>query len=178
MLEILSKGFKSARASLSGKTTLDESNIKDALREVRLSLLEADVEFNVVKRFLSAVETKAIGELVVTHSQPEYAKKNMEVGEAMHLLYRGRCKELYLQMDRNGDGSLSPAEPSSAAPLIKSAVHAVRCSASSNRPLCDLSSQNSPTAPCFFPASVPAVMVTLSFAPHILRIFASDSTFT
>ena len=63
-------------------------------------------------------DVPTFGELVMTHSQPEYAKKNMEEGEAMHLLYRGRCKELYLQMDRNGDGSLSPAELSSAAPKL------------------------------------------------------------
>jgi len=77
MLEILSKGFKSARSALSGKTALDESNIKDALREVRLSLLEADVEFNVVKRFLSAVETKSVGELVQTRISHKGHAKNL-----------------------------------------------------------------------------------------------------
>jgi signal recognition particle subunit SRP54 len=84
MLEILSKGFKSARASLSGKTTLDESNIKDALREVRLSLLEADVEFNVVKRFLAAVEAKAIGELVVT--RVKHKGQAQALGPADHFI--------------------------------------------------------------------------------------------
>ena len=84
MLEILSKGFKSARASLSGKTTLDASNIKDALREVRLSLLEADVEFNVVKRFLAAVEEKAVGELVVT--RVKHKGENKSLGPADHFI--------------------------------------------------------------------------------------------
>ena len=66
MLEIVSRGFKSAKESLTGRTTLDEANIKEALRQVRLSLLEADVAFPVVKRFLQNVEDKAIGELVTT----------------------------------------------------------------------------------------------------------------
>jgi signal recognition particle subunit SRP54 len=64
MFDTLYNGFKSAKAKLTGKTTLDESNIKDALREVRLSLLEADVEFSVVKAFLAKVQEKAAGELV------------------------------------------------------------------------------------------------------------------
>jgi len=84
MLEILSKGFKSARASLSGKATLDESNIKDALREVRLSLLEADVEFNVVKRFLAAVEQKAIGEIVQTRVKGKGEPRHL--GPADHFI--------------------------------------------------------------------------------------------
>ena len=45
-------------------TELTEENIEQALRDVRLSLLEADVEFNVVKRFLASVKEKAVGEIV------------------------------------------------------------------------------------------------------------------
>ena len=56
MFETLTKGFRSARQRLSGLTELTEENIEQALRDVRLSLLEADVEFNVVKRFLAARE--------------------------------------------------------------------------------------------------------------------------
>ncbi len=44
MLEIVSKGFKNAKATLTGKTTLTEQNIIEAVREIRVSLLEADVE--------------------------------------------------------------------------------------------------------------------------------------
>src|SRR5262245_30152504 len=62
MFEALSKGFRAAKNRLSGVTELTEENIEQALRDVRLSLLEADVEFNVVKRFLARVKEKAIGE--------------------------------------------------------------------------------------------------------------------
>ena len=64
MLETLSKGFKTARLKLQGKTTLSEDNIKNALRDVRVSLLEADVELGVVKGFLARVKERAIGEVV------------------------------------------------------------------------------------------------------------------
>jgi signal recognition particle subunit SRP54 len=64
MFEALSKGFRAAKNRLSNVTELTEENIEQALRDVRLSLLEADVEFNVVKRFLARVKESAIGDIV------------------------------------------------------------------------------------------------------------------
>ncbi|AKT36197.1 signal recognition particle protein [Chondromyces crocatus] len=61
MFETLSRGFRQARNRLAGLTELTEQNIETALREVRLSLLEADVEIGVVKAFLSRVKEKALG---------------------------------------------------------------------------------------------------------------------
>ena len=81
MLDTLYKGFKSAREKLSGKATLDEGNIRDALRDVRTSLLEADVEFNVVKRFLARVEEKALGELVTTRVKHKGGKQEITPAE-------------------------------------------------------------------------------------------------
>ena len=66
MFEALSKGFRQARNRLAGLTELTESNIEAPLREVRLSLLEADVELGVVKSFLARVKEKAVGETVRT----------------------------------------------------------------------------------------------------------------
>src|SRR5262245_23238694 len=66
MFETLTKGFRAARQRLQGLTELNEDNIDQALRDVRLSLLEADVEFNVVKRFLERVKASAIGEVMQT----------------------------------------------------------------------------------------------------------------
>ena len=66
MFEALTKGFRQARNRLAGLTELTETNIEAALREVRLSLLEADVELGVVKAFLARVKAKAIGETVQT----------------------------------------------------------------------------------------------------------------
>src|SRR5690242_8302984 len=61
MLETLSRGFKNAKARLTGVTELTPDNIEEALRDVRLSLLEADVEFKVVKTFLERVKEEALG---------------------------------------------------------------------------------------------------------------------
>ena len=64
MFEALSNGFREAKNRLAGLTELDEKNIKAALGEVRRSLLDADVELGVVKRFLARVEEKALGQTV------------------------------------------------------------------------------------------------------------------
>src|SRR5580658_5255146 len=64
MFDALAKGFRQAKNRLAGLTELTEQNIDTALREVRLSLLEADVELGVVKAFLARVKEKALGEVV------------------------------------------------------------------------------------------------------------------
>ena len=66
MFEALTKGFREAQNRLAGLTELNEKNLQAALREVRTSLLEADVELGVVKRFLEQVEQKAVGQTVQT----------------------------------------------------------------------------------------------------------------
>ncbi len=62
MFDTLAKGFRQARNRLAGLTELTDSNIDSALREVRLSLLEADVEIGVVKAFLARIKEKAVGQ--------------------------------------------------------------------------------------------------------------------
>ncbi len=84
MFDTLYRGFKSAKTKLTGKTTLDETQIKEALRDVRLSLLEADVEFSVVKTFLKNVQEKAVGELVTTTIKHKGEKK--KVSPADHFI--------------------------------------------------------------------------------------------
>jgi signal recognition particle subunit SRP54 len=64
VFDALAKGFKAAKNRLAGLTELTEQNVDVALREVRLSLLEADVELGVVKAFLARVKEKALGEVV------------------------------------------------------------------------------------------------------------------
>ncbi|MCK5689767.1 signal recognition particle protein [Myxococcota bacterium] len=75
MLEIVSKGFSQAKASLTGKATITEENITDALREIRVSLLEADVELGVVRSFLDRVKERAIGEVVHLETTQDGGKK-------------------------------------------------------------------------------------------------------
>jgi signal recognition particle subunit SRP54 len=64
VLETLAKGFRAARQRLTGVAELNDEVIEDALRDVRLSLLEGDVEFRVVKRFLERVREAARGKEV------------------------------------------------------------------------------------------------------------------
>ena len=64
MLEAISKGFRSVKHRFQGKRELTEENIEEALREIRVSLLEADVDFKVVRSFIGAVKEKALGEVV------------------------------------------------------------------------------------------------------------------
>ncbi len=66
MLETVSKGFKAARNKLKGRTEITPEVVDEALRDIRVSLLEADVAFDVVKRFVARVREKAIGEVVDT----------------------------------------------------------------------------------------------------------------
>jgi signal recognition particle subunit SRP54 len=64
MFDVLSKGFKSARLKLGGKAELTEESLAPALREVRTSLLQADVALPVAKEFLARVKEKSLGEIV------------------------------------------------------------------------------------------------------------------
>ncbi|MBT3217889.1 MAG: signal recognition particle protein, partial [Proteobacteria bacterium] len=64
MLDVLSQGFKNARLKIQGKTRLTEESLAPALREVRTSLIQADVDLQVAKDFLKQVQEKALGEIV------------------------------------------------------------------------------------------------------------------
>ncbi|RMG94780.1 MAG: signal recognition particle protein [Deltaproteobacteria bacterium] len=64
MFDTISKGFRSARERFTGRAELTEDVVDAALKDVRLALLEADVEFRVAKKFLRAVREKALGEEV------------------------------------------------------------------------------------------------------------------
>ncbi|MBN1652220.1 MAG: signal recognition particle protein [Deltaproteobacteria bacterium] len=66
MFDALNKGFRAARNRLAGVAEITEENTEQALRDVRLSLLEADVEFNVTKRFLDRVKNRVVGEIIKT----------------------------------------------------------------------------------------------------------------
>lgn len=81
MLEVITNGFNKARDRLQGKIELTEANIEDALRDIRLSLLEADVNLNVVKNFIGHVQEKALGEVVATRISHRGQKLKASPGE-------------------------------------------------------------------------------------------------
>jgi signal recognition particle subunit SRP54 len=70
MFDILTQRFETVFASLRGKGRLSEKDIDTALREVRLALLEADVNVTVVKGFLERVKGRALGEDVSRSLSP------------------------------------------------------------------------------------------------------------
>ena len=70
MFDALSQRLQNAFRNLRGLGKISESNTADALREVRMALLEADVNFKVAKDFIEAVRVKALGEDVAQSIQP------------------------------------------------------------------------------------------------------------
>lgn len=70
MFEALSERLQSIIRTTSGKSTLNEDNISEALREVRRALLEADVSLKVVKSFISNIKDRAQGEEVLKSLNP------------------------------------------------------------------------------------------------------------
>jgi signal recognition particle subunit SRP54 len=73
MLDTLTDKLSGVFRSLSGRGKISEENVREAMREVRTALLEADVNFKVVKDFTERVVEKAIGhEVNTTHKPGEY----------------------------------------------------------------------------------------------------------
>ena len=70
MFDKLTDRLQSVFKNLRGYGKITESNISDAMREVRIALLEADVNFQVVKGFIERVKEKAIGEEVIKSITP------------------------------------------------------------------------------------------------------------
>jgi signal recognition particle subunit SRP54 len=70
MLEDLTRRLESIFKKLRGYGRLSETNIAEALKEIRRALLEADVNFKVVKDFISAVERQALGQEVYRSVTP------------------------------------------------------------------------------------------------------------
>ena len=68
LTEKIEKVFKQLR----GQAVLTEQNITDALKEVRLALLEADVNFKIVKDFIEKVREKAVGQEVLKSLTPAH----------------------------------------------------------------------------------------------------------
>jgi len=71
MFDALSERLESAWKTLRGQHKISESNIQEALREVRRALLEADVNLQVVKGFVEQVRQSALGSEVIMGVNPD-----------------------------------------------------------------------------------------------------------
>lgn len=70
MFEGLSDKLRQAMKTISGQSKMTESNIKEAIKEVKMALLEADVNYTVVKNFVSRIKEKAMGSSVLVGVNP------------------------------------------------------------------------------------------------------------
>lgn len=97
MLENLAEKIQGALRKLGGKGRLTEGDVKEALREVRLALLEADVNFKVVKEFIDKVRTAAVGQEVLTSLTPAQQVVKIVKEELTALLGGGASRLTFAQ---------------------------------------------------------------------------------
>ncbi len=113
LTEKLARTFK----NLSGQGRLTEDNMHDALREVRIALLEADVAIPVVKEFLEQVRQKALGQEVLTELKPDEALIKIVHDELVHLMgdarselnLKAQAPIVYLMTGLQGSGKTTSA---------------------------------------------------------------------
>jgi len=117
MFESLSEKLARTFKKLKGHGRLDEKNIQDALKEVRLALLEADVNYKVVKKFVQDIHHRAVGEEVLQSLTPgqqvikivneELARLMGEAREELHLT--GRTPFAIMLVGLQGSGKTTTA---------------------------------------------------------------------
>lgn len=86
MFDALTDKFSGIFRSLAGRGRISEENVRDAMREVRTALLEADVSFKVVKDFTEAVMEKAMGQEVIKTLHPEELMVKVVYDELVNLM--------------------------------------------------------------------------------------------
>src|SRR2546425_1974182 len=117
MFDALSDRLESALGDLRGRGKLDDEAISRAMREIRLALLEADVNFEVVKQFVAQVRDRALGQEVLKSLQP-----GQQVVKAVHdeltalmgtgssqLAFMGRPPTVILLAGLQGSGKTTAA---------------------------------------------------------------------
>ena len=98
MFDALSDRLQASLGDLSGKRRLDEEAISKAMREIRLALLEADVNFQVVRDFVAGVKARALGEDVL---------KGLDAGQQVVKIVHEQLTELM----GTGDSRLAFGRP-------------------------------------------------------------------
>src|ERR1700743_901938 len=93
MLESLSEKLQATLADVRGHGTLTEADINSAMREIRLALLEADVNSKVVKSFTNAVKERALGADVLGQLNPGQQVVKI-VSDELQELMGGSAREI------------------------------------------------------------------------------------
>ena len=102
MLENITKGFKTATERFRGVREISADNVEEALRDVRMSLLEADVDFAVVKDFLAKVKDRSLGERIRTQARDARGRR-VKVTPGQHFV--AICEQELTQL-------MGPVDPS------------------------------------------------------------------
>ncbi len=90
--ESLSGRFQGILKKLKGQSKLTEANMDEMLKEIRVALLEADVNFKVVKEFINTVKEKALGQEVFTKVSPGQMVVKIVHDELVELLGADQCE--------------------------------------------------------------------------------------
>jgi signal recognition particle subunit SRP54 len=93
MFDSLAEKLQATLADVRGRGTLTEDDVNAAMREIRLALLEADVNFKVVKRFTNAVKERALGSDVIGQLNPGQQVVKI-VNDELSKLMGGEAEEL------------------------------------------------------------------------------------
>lgn len=101
MFESLTEKLENAIGKIKGYGKINEDNINEAMREVRLALLEADVNYKVVKEFTNNVKEKALGEEVKKSLKPGDVFLKILKDELLNLLGEGQS-----ELDLSGNPSM------------------------------------------------------------------------
>ena len=88
--EGLSSRLQEITRKIRGKARITESDLKEMLREVKLALLEADVNYKIVKDFIETVREKALGQDVIKSLTPGQQVVKVVKDELVELLRRNR----------------------------------------------------------------------------------------
>ncbi len=86
MFDVVAKGFRDVRMRFEGKREITEENIEEALKDIRMSMLEADVNFRIAKEFIARVKEKALGEVVRVKTKGKSKDGRMEVSPGDHFI--------------------------------------------------------------------------------------------
>jgi signal recognition particle subunit SRP54 len=112
MFDALSEKLRRVLKDLRGQGRLTEAHIEAAMREIRMALLEADVNFKVVKNFIDRVKEKALGQEVIGSLSP--AQQVVKVvhdemvemlgGTSTQLLFTKRTPNVVMIVGLQGSG--------------------------------------------------------------------------
>src|SRR4051812_1270838 len=101
MFETLSDKLRDVLKDLRGESRLTEENIDAALRKVRIALLEADVNYQVVKQFIERAREKALGTEVIGSLRPEQVLYKVVYDEMTEMLGGSSSKILFTKRGPN-----------------------------------------------------------------------------